>query len=236
MTKLAPCPGGCGKQLPRRPLSAGGETFWFRIQCDECWAREEAEEHERRVRELLAASGVPERMRSWTFASHPLAAVYAPKVETWLNDYALGERRNMLLFGPVGTGKSGLAWSVLRLLIEQGTPSLYVGFRDLLWELRRSFQTGEPASTERAQKVPVLVLDDLGAERPTDFARDELAVLVERRYSRRLPMIVTSNYDPKQLARRLGHDDEVVGKRIVSRLGDDALELRFSGRDRRLSA
>jgi DNA replication protein DnaC len=222
--------------MPRLQLTIGDQTFRFRLQCDECWEREEAEVHERRVRELLDRSGVPQRMRAWTLASHPQSTVYAPSVEAWLRDYALGERRNLLLFGPVGTGKSGLAWAVLRLLIEQGEPGLYVSFRELLWELRRSFRSGEPASTEQAQKVPALVLDDLGSERPTDFARDELAVLVERRYSRGLPLIVTSNFDPEQLARRLGHDDEVVGRRIVSRLADGAVQLRLSGRDQRLSA
>ena len=78
----------------------------------------------------------------------------------------------------------------------------------------------------------MLALDDLGAERPTDFARDELATLVEHRYMQGLPTIVTS-YPPSKLAARLGHDDPEVGQRLVSRLTDDAVQIRFIGPDRR---
>jgi DNA replication protein DnaC len=231
------CPGGCGKFVPAAELVVLGEPFPFVIQCDECFAREEAEAHEKLVHDLLAVSRVPLRMRGWSLATYPRDRSSHEPLERalrWLDGYRGGERRNLFLFGRVGTGKTGLAWGILRALIEEGTPGLLIPLRDLLWELRRSFSTGAPCDTSaRAQRVPVLVLDDLGAERPTDYARDELAVIVERRYGAERPTIVTSNYDPDAIAERLGHDDPVIGERIVSRLTDGAMQIRIGGPDRR---
>src|SRR5262249_51838761 len=156
-------------------------------------------------------------MLGWTLASHPDPA-HVASVIPWLEHYVQGERRNLILHGRTGRGKTGLAVGLLRAAIEEhDRRGLFVNFREVLYDLRRSYTTGAPATTvERAQRAPLLVLDDLGAERPTDHARDELAVLVERRHGRELPTVVTSNLDLARLVRRLGHDDPVVGERIVS--------------------
>ena len=61
----------------------------------------------------------------------------------------------------------------------------------------------------------------------------ELATIVEGRYVDEAPMIVTTNYDPAALARRLGHDDPVVGKRIVSRLTETATRIELKRDDLR---
>jgi DNA replication protein DnaC len=233
------CPGGCGKTVPLAEVEVLGDALAFPVQCDECFAREEAEAHESRVRDLFVTSGVRRRMRDWSLATYPRDARTREPfavARRWLDGYRQGERRNLLMYGGVGVGKTGLAWSILRELIVEGRPGLIIGFRELLWEVRQSFRTGDPCVTaERAQRVPVFVLDDLGAERPTEFARDELAVIVERRYASQRPMIVTSNYEPGFLARRLGRDDPEAGQRIVSRLTEDAVQLRFRGPDRRLA-
>jgi DNA replication protein DnaC len=233
------CPGGCGKRVPLARFDLLGESFRLPVQCPECFAREEREAQEARIARLFAQSRVGARMRGWSLATYPRDRHTREPLTVarrWVDAYQADERSNLLVFGGVGAGKTGLAWGILRELLAQGTPGLIVPLRELLWELRQSFRTGDPCDTaERAQRVPVLVLDDLGAERPTDFARDELAVIVERRYAAERPTIVTSNYDPERLAWRLGHDDPVIGQRIVSRLTDGAWQLRLGGPDRRLA-
>lgn len=154
------------------------------------------------------------------------------------------------------THNSSLAWSLARQLVEEAVhffhatplerrptepdaPALFLPWRPLLADLRDSYRRadladGDPAEIlDRARTVPVLVLDDVGSERPTPFAVDALATLVEHRWLGNRPLIVTSNYGTKDLAARLARDEPVVGQRIVSRLVDGAAAFRFQGSNRR---
>ena len=88
----------------------------------------------------------------------------------------------------------------------------------MLGRMRRSFGADEAFDpTEDLIDATYLVLNDLGAERVTDWARETLATIIEARYVSGWPaMIVTANYAPSALAMRLGHDNTVIGKRIVA--------------------
>lgn len=149
---------------------------------------------------------------------------------------------NLYLWGPVGSGKSGLAWALLRARVEltydYETPNQYPAWAnviELLDKAKASMSAGDPASPIRdLYEASVLVLDDLGAERPTDWARDAIAALVQHRHTRELPTIVTSNYAPSALAKRLGHDDLMIGQRIVSRLTEDCIKHKLDRADLRL--
>lgn len=204
-------------------------------------AEEAAEAREKRIELALERAGRDSRMRDWSLVTYPkdAAGLAAQQVAAeWLYEYQAGGRRNLILYGGVGGGKTGLAWGLVRELIEHHeVDALLVNFRQLLAELRQTFsdrQEGLPIDYARAHRVPVLALDDVGAERPTDFAREELALVVEERYSLGRPTIITSNYAPGDLARRLGHDDPIIGQRIVSRLVEGAVQYEVKARDRRL--
>jgi DNA replication protein DnaC len=98
----------------------------------------------------------------------------------------------------------------------------------LLEHLRRSYQDdsrGDPM--EALERAELLVLDDLGVEKVTDWTVDRLTTLVGTRYDTERPTVVTSNYDLEALANR-GYD------RIVSRLLEDGPHLRIDARDYRL--
>lgn len=218
----------------------------------------EAQDRAKATDRLMRDAGSTNRLATWTLRTYPdddEARRLLGEARSWYSAHQAGERTNLLLFGGIGAGKTGLAWGLIRQLVEDEIDLFYatpadertrtepqlagtlVVWRDMLGEMRRMI--GEPdagALVERARTVPVLALDDVGAERPTDWARDELAQLVEERYQHRRPTIVTSNYDPAELARRLGHDDLVIGQRIISRLCERAVQVRFSGADRRLIA
>jgi DNA replication protein DnaC len=237
-SKTGLCFGGCGRKVPVH--DAFGRRW--RSLCAECQAKADARRDEADVAALagvmLGSARIPGRMAEWSFASFPddAAGVEARvRVEGWLAGYLAGERRNLVLGGPVGVGKTGLAVSCARELAAALVPVRFVVWRDYLHDVVDRLHTDEPATDSALYGVAVLVLDDLGAERPTDFALNELAVLVERRWQRQLPMVVTTNYSGKDLVDRLGHADLVVGARIVSRLFEAAQLERVGGRDRRIA-
>lgn len=78
------------------------------------------------------------------------------------------------------------------------------------------------------------MLDDLGAERPTEWALETIAYIVETRHTESGLTIVTTNYSPSQLAERLGRDGLVIGQRIVSRLLEGATRIKLERADLRL--
>lgn len=246
----------CGAELPA--ITVHG----YEVQMPRCWPcqtewlkEEDAREREQRRAEVYERSGLTGRLLVYTlagfreFAQTDSAKAALAVAESWLD--APSPRPNLILFGQVGLGKTSLAASIVRELCDRrvnaaemngnsvAPPALFVLWRDMLAEMRAAFGTRDrdPGMTfELAKRIPVLVLDDLGAERPTDWARDELATLVQARYDDGLPIIVTTNYQGESLAARLGHDDPTIGKRILSRLLEGATTRSFIGADQRRAA
>jgi DNA replication protein DnaC len=204
---------------------------------DEENERERLELRRSRVEELMGRVRLGERVKSWSLETYPAVDkrgrnAFKAGVK-WLEGYRRGERGGLLILGPVGVGKTGLAWGLAKELIQVDlVDANMVVFRDLLAEMRDGIREGRRRD-KRLRSTPVLFLDDLGAERPTDWTRDELATLIEHRWERGLTTGITSNYPPAALMERLGHDDPVVGKRIVSRLTEGATQIVIEGPDRR---
>jgi DNA replication protein DnaC len=170
--------------------------------------------------------------------------VLAPAQE-WVNEFWDWEpQRNLILYGDVGTAKSSLAFACARSVIEDldlgwATKVEWVAVRTLLKEVRASFNGGPAVDRDFGDPCGLLVLDDLGAERCTEWSRDYLASIIEYRYDNGQPTIVTTNFAPSKLAARLGYAsdtktlDLTIGERIVSRLIENAVVIPFKGADRR---
>jgi hypothetical protein len=162
----------------------------------------------------------------------------------WDAYYSESPGCNAYIYGGVGSGKTGLAWSLLRARVLDArydweeSEAQYPAFAnvvELLDEAKAAMRDGDGGAPIRnLYESSLLVLDDLGAERPTDWTRDAIHALVQHRHTRGLPTIVTSNYAPSALARRLGHDDPLIGKRIVSRLTENCTKVRLDRPDLRL--
>jgi DNA replication protein DnaC len=144
-----------------------------------------------------------------------------------LDEWALEGTKNVVLFGPVGTGKTHAAVAAAhRALTHLG---LAVGFwpvTDLLDQLRPGAEAG---TMEAASRVGLLILDDLGAERPTDWTGERLYSILNHRWLHLLPTLVTCN------ATQLSELPELCGARVWSRLAQGSLLLRVTGPDRRLT-
>jgi DNA replication protein DnaC len=147
-------------------------------------------------------------------------------------------RRNLngslFLHGPAGTGKTHLAVALLREHLKEFEsifPGRFVEVPELLMEIRDTFREkaehSEMELLDRYSCCELLVLDDLGAEKPSEWVTQTLYLLINRRYTGEKRTIVTSNLSLPQLSERLGD-------RIVSRLAGMCEVVELTGKDRRL--
>lgn len=121
-------------------------------------------------------------------------------------------KSGLMLAGPVGVGKTHLAAAILKVAFARGIPAAMVPVPKLLNEMRQGIQTGEARPlTEKVTNKRFLVLDDLGAERVTEWTQEELYLLINARYEAELPTVVTTNCTPDKLI-------EQVGERTADRL------------------
>ncbi len=177
------------------------------------------EELQRQERYRLAQ--IPPKFRNKSLKSF-LASGSDPRrrhAKEFCQSYALGFRpgmeKGLFLRGNTGTGKTHLAVGILMEVLNNGHRGMYCNVTDLLDRLRGSYRQGssedETDILAEMEETDLLILDDLGAERATDWVRDRLYLIVNRRYENNKPLIVTTNCDSAELTDR-------VGPRIVSRL------------------
>jgi hypothetical protein len=183
-------------------------------------ARKWAEDRERR----WFLCGVPRRFRGYRLDTAP-DQLKAAQVRAWLAE--ADEGVNLLITGPVGTGKTGLAIGALWELHEVGKPNLLFQSVPSLLDAMRPGGADE-GLMRSCQRAGVLVLDDIGAEKTSEWVRERLYVLINARYEAELPTIITTNMDLVGLA-----SADVLGERTVSRLAEAVTVVALDGDDRR---
>jgi DNA replication protein DnaC len=157
---------------------------------------------------------------------------------TLANEYPAVDR-GLLLIGTVGVGKTHLAVSILKLLTERGFSCLFYEFGSLLKEIQDSYnpvsQTSELKVLSRVFEADVLVLDELGASKPTDWVRDTMAHIINTRYNDKKLTIFTTNYQDERRADKDETLEDRVGVRLRSRLFEMCRTVKIDGNDFRRS-
>jgi len=167
-------------------------------------------------------SEIPPRFAGFSFDTYPVAKPTRDPLDAIIA-WTRSERPRkpaLYLHGPVGTGKTGLAVSAFVELGQRGVWGMFESAPELLDRIRRTYQkadAGEPTESESAvlhklTDMPLLLLDDLGAERTTDWVIERLFVILNTRYNHLRRTIITSNYTPSELVERLG---ERIGWRVI---------------------
>ncbi len=156
---------------------------------------------------IVAGTGIPPRMAEYTLASFPAKGLdYYSAVLRYVTDQTAAFPRlsGLIILGPAGTGKTGLATSAFRRLIEEfgryyGTPSYersgwWISQEDLLDCLRADSGALETDSLTRAQTTGLLYIDDLVSSRGiTAWAFEQIFKVIDARYKACLPIIATAN-------------------------------------------
>lgn len=196
----------------------------------------EAEEKRKRNRmqylDSMRRTGFPDaEMREWTFAksdhsdqrNENIARKYVANFST-MREQGTG----LLLCGQVGTGKSFLAAAIANELISQGTPCLMTNFSRIISRVSEKFG-GDQKYLDNLNRFDLLIIDDLGAERDTDYTWEKVMNVIDARYRAGLPIIITTNLGPKDFVDRA----DIRRQRVFSRLKEMCILLEIKGADRR---
>ncbi|HEY0426671.1 MAG TPA: ATP-binding protein [Pyrinomonadaceae bacterium] len=145
--------------------------------------------------------------------------------------------RGLLFMGTVGVGKTHLAVSILKGLTERGFSCLFYEFGALLKEIQDSYnpntQSSELKILSPVLDAEILVLDEIGASKPTDWVRDTMAHIINTRYNDKKLTIFTTNYLDDRRADREETLEDRIGVRLRSRLFEMCKTVVLQGDDYR---
>lgn len=211
---------------------------------------------EQRVARLMQRAAIPARYEhcslesydpSFPGADRTLAAAHLT-ARQFVDGYPVTtEGRGLLITGSIGVGKTHLATGILQALIaEKGVHGLFCDYRELLKEIQHSYNP-QVATTEMEILQPVfdaevLVLDELGAAKPTDWVWDTVALVLNTRYNDKRTTIITTNYPDAApggaaggtQASRAMRDESLgdrIGERMRSRISEMCVKVEMRGQD-----
>jgi len=206
----------------------------YREHCDAERAAEEAEQRreaaERRAR-AIRHDIIPSRYREARLAD--MTDGHLAAVRAWVdvfNDGIAPEPPGLFIVGPIGAGKTHLTYAIVDAVIDcldaaSRQPTIYRTTK-LLRDLRPDSGFEHAEVIETCQNTTLLVLSDLGTEKPSEFTQEVMFEILDHRYEWKRPTIVTSNWPLQQLG-------EYVGERVTSRLREMCATVPVVGADRR---
>jgi len=224
------CPVCDGAGYLRHDVPVDDPRFGQLIIC-EC-TREELDQKRQRI--LLERSQLAD-LQHFTFDRFELKFKSAPPLDSpdgayhtakmYVETLSLNNRPWLFFYGMKGTGKTHLAAAIGNARIARGQPAIFMVVPDLLDHLRATFSPNSDTSYdglfESLRNTPLLILDDLGTQTATPWAREKLYQLINHRYNRRLPTVITMNMD-----------SEEIDPRLWSRINDTDLTTRCEVRSR----
>lgn len=228
--------GVCHGKKQHRGICLGKEIV---VSCI-CQCRvKELEEEERRAEEAKRQSlissnrrtGFPESdMQYWTFdnddGAHP-GIMRAMKIYVDNFPQLSREGKGLLLYGGVGTGKTFAAACVVNALIDSGYSCLMTNFSRVLNTLWGTEQRQD--YLDKLNSFRLLVLDDLGAERRSEHAQEQVFNVIDARYRAKLPMIITTNLTAEELK----NPKDITNRRIYDRILEMCHPIAVNGVNRR---
>ena len=185
-----------------------------------------------RRRQRLTSANIPKRYEHCTLGSFKEKSSVLKNAKARVQEFvdlwpSADEGRGLLLMGPCGSGKTHLAVAALTEIIGSGKPGrmLFCNFQDLIQEIQASFDSDEvPSKSEILRPLlecDLLVLDELGSQKPSPFVHDVLYYVINSRYNDEKTTVFTTNFTD-DLAER-------IGERLRSRLWEMTSTVQLAG-------
>jgi DNA replication protein DnaC len=194
--------------------------------------RKAAEERQRRMERIKRrkAQGLQDRyLYDYTFANDngqkPLMDKARAYVENWKEAYK--SNIGLLLFGDVGTGKSFFAGCIANALLDRDVPVLMTNFPTILNRLTGMFSEDRSEFIASFDEYDLLIIDDLGVERSTEYAMEQMFFVIDSRYRSRRPMIITTNLKLSELK----NPPDLAHARIYDRILERCAPILFDGKN-----
>ena len=208
-------------------------------RCEEQKIKEEEERLLRREKliriEQMKAHGLQDpSLREYTFAhdsgDNPLMSKARKYVQKW--DEFKAEDIGLLLFGNVGTGKSFFAGCIANALLDQGISVLMTSFPKILNTLGTLYSDERNTYISSLNEYDLLIIDDLGSERETDYALEQIYSVIDARYRSRKPLIITTNLSLQEM-KNYAYGNDLRYARIYDRILEKCQPIAFIGKNYR---
>jgi DNA replication protein DnaC len=205
-----------------------------------------------RAQALLAGARIPKRYEHCELSSfttdfpgaHPSLALARIGAGKFVEEYDPREGTGLLIIGRIGVGKTHLAVGIIKeLILSRNVPCLFYDYRELLKKIQNSYNDSVQATELEVLRpvfdCEVLVLDELGAVKPTEWVWDTVSLILNTRYNNSRTTIITTNFEneapgavigPRGAAREETLGDR-IGERMRSRLHEMCRIIKLEGFD-----
>lgn len=252
----------CGKELNQEGFrfEIGGTNYLRKLEPERCdcelakeyWKKFDYEKKRKTEMELAylkkqkqerlyRTSKMNPRLREYSFENYEVKDYNRRafrKAKEYAENYIQGtERGSLFITGGVGTGKTHLAASIANELIKNEKTVVFGTLINILSEIKDSYNSefeNEGIIIDKYSKIDMLIIDDLGKERPSEWALEKLFTIINNRYENKLPVIITTNYNREKLRERLADNKNYeIADSIVSRLYEMCRGISIIGKDKR---
>ena len=242
------CP-TCRKPTGTAVITIGSRNVTVSLQCDECRERDSAaaeakrqeahrqaqvQQRQQLIRSLFEQSNMSPRYMaatfdSWDNAKNPQNRPAYESVREYAAAWPQNKGQGLIITGPTGTGKTHLAASLATyLMAEKSSVVIFQAVTDLFMALRATYRKDREDGPDESQifrtiqDADLLILDDLGAEKWSQWAEERLYMAIDYRYRHIKPTVITTNLTMKEL-------EEAIGTRAMDRLAESCKVVRLTG-------
>lgn len=226
----------CGFNFPKPCECTGAKAQRDKEEADrlERESQRRQKEKHRQYVQRVEASGIPARFRGWTLGDYDPAGNEGPiqVAAAYINSFPENAKsgRSLYLIGDVGRGKTRLATTIALHVMQQGYTAKYVSCAAIYDQLKAGFGSSD-GLLDSMTETGLLILDDVGKERVTEWTESVLFRIVNERYEKCRPIIITSNLGIDNIKARYTWS----GDAIVSRIFEICRAILLSGPDRRMA-